>query len=543
MAHDVFISYSRLDSEAASAVERYLANEGFDCYRDVTNIPGSEEWIKSITQAIRECRVYLALLSKNSLESEHVVLELTFGKKHKKAFVPVFLADNLEVPDEVDFLLGNRQYTYAKPSLKAALPKIGDAVHRSVDRSRHADAYEDEAAVRARATYGHDADFGVDALGLPLGERESEITSVRAGAYLFTSRPGHYAAHQLTSLPVTAEFVLEVSIRRTARSGPSVAQQLGAPPISGRFALESLVNQTIVFNGEWAGFEFGANWPGDYYQFLLDDKGALRIARHVNREWTDLLYRERTKHFRIGDEANVLKVVRKERRFHVFVNGLYAVTVDDFDIRTGRFGLTIGRGITVEFAGLRMTGVDLESVCRKAVAHWDRLEMIEARRLLTYVAQYDAAWKLSGMDLDAGSMLLENRPDRRESVIVVIGASVSAQIRDRIAAERIREEINKRGCDHPHRWAAIVTDTAVLEERLYLECPVIAVGAPEANKVTARFLKALPAAAEVPEKQASVYHNVCEGERRMALWGPDAAEALLSSGVLDRFLSMIWASA
>jgi hypothetical protein len=132
VALDVFIGYSRVDLEAAEAIQQYLSSEGFDCYRDITNIPGSDEWVKAITQAIRACHVYVTLVSRNSIESEHVGLELTFGKKHKKPFVPVFLSRDFLLTDEVDFFLGNRQYIYAEPPLEAALPKIADAVRRTL---------------------------------------------------------------------------------------------------------------------------------------------------------------------------------------------------------------------------------------------------------------------------------------------------------------------------------------------------------------------------------------------------------------------------
>jgi hypothetical protein len=101
VARDVFIAYSRLDSEAAEAIERYLTGEGLQCYRDVTNIPGSDEWVKAIAQAILDCHAYLMIVSRNSVASDQVGLELTFGSRHKKPFVPVFLSDGINLPDEV----------------------------------------------------------------------------------------------------------------------------------------------------------------------------------------------------------------------------------------------------------------------------------------------------------------------------------------------------------------------------------------------------------------------------------------------------------
>lgn len=516
VALDVFIGYSRVDEEAAAAIQQYLTREGFDCYRDVTNIAGSEEWVKAITQAIRDCHVYVTLVSRNSVESDQVGLELTFGKKHKKPFVPVFLSRDFLLPDEVDYLLGNRQYIYAEPSLEAALPKVAEAVRRNVDRSRHKTAYEDEGGVRARATYHHEVDVAADTLGLPLGEFGEGVASARGRVYVLTSKPGHYVGSLLNALPVTSEFVVEAQVRRTA--GP---------------------------DAEWFGFEFGASWPGNYYQFLLDGRGALRIARHLDRVWTDLLCHEPLRWLQTHEVPNTLKVVRKEGTFHVFVNGLHAATVGDFEIRSGRPGLTLGRGITIEFAGLCIDGVSLKDVCTKALDYWNRLDTRQGRELLAYVATYEPAYKLPDMALDVSHMLLETRPDRRESVILAIGSGVTAQLHDRVPAERLREEINRKGRNHLVRWAALVTDTALLNETLYLECPVIAIGGPLVNKFTAIFEKDLPRDSAATERM-SICHNMARADKRMAVWGPDAGdtsdavELLIASGLLDRFLETVW---
>lgn len=161
---------------------------------------------------------------------------------------------------------------------------------------------------------------------------------------MLSSKPGQYVGSLLNALPVTSEFIVEAQVRKT---GP---------------------------DAEWFGFEFGASWPGNYYQFLLDGRGALRIARHLDRVWTDLLCQEPVRRFQTGEGPTALKVVRNDRRFQVVVNGLHAATISDFEIRSGRPGLNLGRGLTVEFAGLCIDAVSLEDVFTKALDYWNRLE-------------------------------------------------------------------------------------------------------------------------------------------------------------------------
>ena len=52
--------------------------------------------------------------------------------------------------------------------------------------------------------------------------------------------------------------------------------------------------------------------------------------------------------------------------------------------------------------------------------------------------------------------------------------------------------------------------------------------------------------ADAGKEDICVYHKIESGDRRMVLWGPlasdteDAVEYAISSGLLDRFLDMIW---
>jgi hypothetical protein len=92
MPHDVFIGYSRLDSDDAKAVQKCLKDAGMSCFLDTAGIDDYAEWAETVATAIQECRVFLALVSKNSLaNARYVNKELAFANQFNKPCVPVIL--------------------------------------------------------------------------------------------------------------------------------------------------------------------------------------------------------------------------------------------------------------------------------------------------------------------------------------------------------------------------------------------------------------------------------------------------------------------
>jgi hypothetical protein len=515
MTYDAFISYSRRDSEVVGKVQDHLTGAGLVCYRDVTDIPGSDRWIEAITGAIERSHVIVAILSRNSVASDHARREIHYASGSNKPIVPVLLSRDLVLPKVWQFYLSEQQYLFADGPIEPALPKIAAAASRLVERSKHKPAYDDEADVLRRSNYDRKVEPAGDRLGLPLRECAEGVASVEGGSYVLQSRPGKFFGRQMDALPVTAEFIFEALVLKT--SGP---------------------------DAESFGFEFGAYFPGDYYQFLLNGSGDLRIARHLERRWSDLVNTPAQHRLNAAGTANLLKVVRKGEAIHVFVNDLHVASTTDFTVRTGRPGIVVFRDIRVEFRRVGVCGVGLETVFRDALDRWSKLETRAAKESLEYVARYDSGFWVSDW-LDAGHLLREIQPDRNHSVLIVVGAWAVAQFNDGVHAERLRDEINKKGRPHPFRWATMVTDATLIRDPRYLECPVISVGGPEANEITKTLEGQVPRVA-IGRENIRVHHNIESGDRRMVLWGPlgvdteEAVEYAISSGLLDEFLKMIW---
>jgi hypothetical protein len=413
------------------------------------------------------------------------------------------------------FYLSELQYLFADGPIQTALPKIAEAASKLVDRSKHKPGYDDEADVLRRSNYDREVGPAADRLGLPLREFKEGVASVEGSSYVLQSRPGEFFGHRMDALPVTSEFIFEAQVLKT--TGP---------------------------DEECFGFEFGAGFPGDYYQFLLNGAGTLRIARHVERRWSDLVITPARHRMNAAGAANLLKVVRKGEAVHVFVNDFHVASTNDFTVRTGRVGLVVGRDIRVEFSRICVRGVGLEAVFRDALDRWSKLETLAAKESLGYVARYDSGFWVPDW-LDAGHLLREIQPDRNHSVLIAVGAWAVAQFNDGVHAERLRDEINKKGRPHPFRWAAMVTDATLIRDPRYLECPVISVGGPAANEITKTLKEQVPRVATGREN-IWVHHNIGSGDRRMVLWGPlgvdteEVVEYAISSGLLDEFLKMIW---
>lgn len=86
---DIFISYSRWDSEEALSLKTKLEAEGFSVWLDVHGIAGAEQWAQEIVEGITSCTTFILLLSPASILSENVLKELSLASEKGKRILPV----------------------------------------------------------------------------------------------------------------------------------------------------------------------------------------------------------------------------------------------------------------------------------------------------------------------------------------------------------------------------------------------------------------------------------------------------------------------
>ena len=135
--------------------------------------------------------------------------------------------------------------------------------------------------------------------------------------------------------------------------------------------------------------------------------------------------------------------------------------------------------------------------------------------------------------------------DPVETVLVVVGASLSAELKDEPLAHHLRAVIDARGGGHHYRRALVVRDAWYLNDMDYDQNPTIAVGGPGANAVSRHFAEMLPL---VWSRGDQSYLQVeFEGPlRRATIWGVnaeatrEALDVFIGQGLLDRFLDQVW---
>jgi TIR domain-containing protein/WD40 domain-containing protein len=92
-----FISYSRKDKEFALKFARELKSAGYLVWLDQLDIPTGARWDDAVEMALRECEIFLIILTTASISSENVKDEIGYAIDHGKRIVPVLL-EECEIP-------------------------------------------------------------------------------------------------------------------------------------------------------------------------------------------------------------------------------------------------------------------------------------------------------------------------------------------------------------------------------------------------------------------------------------------------------------
>ncbi|MCL4251715.1 MAG: TIR domain-containing protein [Anaerolineae bacterium] len=126
----IFISYSSKDRRRAERLEGELLAHGQTVWRDVTSIPGGEEWARKIDEALAKTDVLLLLVSEHSAQSKWVRREMEaalsrYGKTNGiQRVVPVVLAQSAwaDFPELHRF----QRYTWTDPAQAVPQKVIDD---------------------------------------------------------------------------------------------------------------------------------------------------------------------------------------------------------------------------------------------------------------------------------------------------------------------------------------------------------------------------------------------------------------------------------
>ena len=102
--YDVFISYSRKDTEVADKICQAFNDANISYFIDRQGIGAGMEFPAVLAKAIKESKVFLFLASKNSYDSKFTQSEIVyaFNKKQKQNIIP-YIIDSSTMPDELEF--------------------------------------------------------------------------------------------------------------------------------------------------------------------------------------------------------------------------------------------------------------------------------------------------------------------------------------------------------------------------------------------------------------------------------------------------------
>jgi hypothetical protein len=93
----VFISYSRVNKEFAARLAKDLRSAGYPIWFDLMDIPTGARWDDTVEKALRECSIFMIILTPASIASENVKDEIGYAIDHGKRILPVLL-ETCEVP-------------------------------------------------------------------------------------------------------------------------------------------------------------------------------------------------------------------------------------------------------------------------------------------------------------------------------------------------------------------------------------------------------------------------------------------------------------
>ena len=94
----IFISYAHKDSDIVIPVVQTMQAKGYRVWLDL-GIEVGTEWSNNIAAHLRECAVFVAFISSNSVNSENCLDEIAYAKSNAKESLMIFLEDNVVLPE------------------------------------------------------------------------------------------------------------------------------------------------------------------------------------------------------------------------------------------------------------------------------------------------------------------------------------------------------------------------------------------------------------------------------------------------------------
>ncbi|MRR21614.1 TIR domain-containing protein [bacterium] len=227
MAHDLFISYSHKDKNAADAVCAKMEENGIRCWiapRDIT--PGAA-FAEAIIDGIKGARVFILIYSSNSNHSQQVIKEVDRAVHHGLAIIPLRLED-IPMSKQLEYYLSDVHWLDAlAPPLEKYISKLCNVVQMllKIDEADNDD-------VREVLETGSIRQDKQTASGRRVGHRKLLIASVIglmaiviAGSLWFFNRQAEIRWAREVALPEIAKLIEENDVWRNLAEPYRLAEQ------------------------------------------------------------------------------------------------------------------------------------------------------------------------------------------------------------------------------------------------------------------------------------------------------------------------------
>ena len=111
-----------------------------------------------------------------------------------------------------------------------------------------------------------------------------------------------------------------------------------------------------------------------------------------------------------------------------------------------------------------------------------------------------------------------SEPDLNRTILVVVGATLRGEEMDRPLAYRIADEAAKRLPAESGWRALVVSDILYLNDKDLADCPVISLGGPGVNSLSAVLFRELPSVLAI-DQTLLIQMDPNLDDRRCCLWG------------------------